>query len=103
MKKKIITKKRFLQINLSSAKSMAKNHALKKKSYELIKIADNYRWIHQASWMGEPILNIVQDVFDSFSGQQQAGRKKKSKRTTKKRTNKKKRSTRRRRYRRSRK
>ena len=47
--------------------------------------------------------DIVQDVFDSFSGQQQAGRKKKSKRTTKKRTNKKKRSTRRRRYRRSRK
>jgi len=63
MKKKIITKKQFLQLNLSSAKFMAKNHALKKKSYELIKAADNYRWIHQASWMGEPILNIVQDVF----------------------------------------
>lgn len=48
--------------------------------------------------------DIVQDVFDSFSEQQQGGRKKKSKRSTKKRRNKKQRSTRRKRsYRRSRK
>jgi hypothetical protein len=46
--------------------------------------------------------DIVKDVFDSFSEQQQGGRKKKTKRSTKKRKNKKKRSTRRS-YRRSRK
>ena len=63
MKKKIINKSQFLKINLNSAKQMSKNRALKKKSYELIKLANYYRWIHQSTWMGEPILNIAQDIF----------------------------------------
>jgi len=62
MKKKIINKSKYLQINTSCSKNMANKKSLKKKSYELIKLANNYRWIHQTNWMGEPILNIAQDV-----------------------------------------
>ncbi len=25
--------------------------------------ADKYRWLHQTSWLGEPILNLPEDIF----------------------------------------
>ena len=61
--KKIISKSQFLELNKKSAKSMFKNVALKKKANNILFQADKYRWIHQTKWLGEPILNLPQDVF----------------------------------------
>ncbi len=63
MKKEIISKKFFLDINLKSAKKMKADKTLLKKSYEVLAKADKYRWIHQTTWLGEPILNLPQDMF----------------------------------------
>lgn len=63
MQKKIISKKKFLEINNLSAKKMSKNKKLKKDSLKIISEADKFRWIHQATWLGEPILNLPHDMF----------------------------------------
>ena len=63
LKKKIITKKQFLIINKKSAVSMKKNFKLKKNALKVFVEADKYRWIHQNLWMGEPVLNLPEDLF----------------------------------------
>ena len=62
MKKKIISKKEFIKLNSNSAKRMHKNLNLQKKAKEVLVEADKHRWVHQSSWMGEPILNLPQDI-----------------------------------------
>ena len=62
MKKKIISKKEFIKLNSKSAKKMYKNLNLQKKAKEVLVEADKHRWVHQSSWMGEPILNLPQDI-----------------------------------------
>ena len=61
--KKIISKSQFLELNKKSSKSMFKDASLKKKANNILFQADKYRWIHQTKWLGEPILNLPQDVF----------------------------------------
>ncbi len=62
-KKNIISKKKFEQINSISAKKMSKDLLLKKKALKVLFQADkNYRWLHQNSWMGEPFLNLPEDI-----------------------------------------
>jgi len=62
-KKKIISKKKFEQLNLVAAKKMSKDYLLKKKTLKILSQADkNYRWLHQNSWMGEPFLNLPEDI-----------------------------------------
>ena len=63
MIKKILTKKQFLEINQKMALKMSKDKNLKKESLKIFIKADKYRWVHQSSWMGEPILNLPQDMF----------------------------------------
>ena len=63
MMKKIITKKKFLELNLRSANQMSKDKKLFKNKINVLSHADKYRWIHQSSWLGEPILNLPQDMF----------------------------------------
>ena len=63
MKKKIITKDQFIQINKEAADRMYSNVKLQKKALEVLVSADEDRWIHQSSWMGEPLLNLPQDMF----------------------------------------
>ena len=63
MTKKIITKKKFLELNFRSANKMSKDKKLFKNKINVLSHADKYRWIHQSSWLGEPILNLPQDMF----------------------------------------
>ena len=61
--KKIFTKSNYLKHLSKSAKDMSKNQKLKQDAYKLISKADEYNWIHQTSWLGEPIINLPQDLF----------------------------------------
>ena len=54
--KKIISKKEFVKLNFNAAKKMHKNKSLQKKAKAVLVEADKHRWVHQSSWMGEPIL-----------------------------------------------
>ena len=61
--KNILTKEEFLNLNDISAKKMFKDKALQNQALEVLVKADEYRWIHQNSWFGEPLLNLPQDMF----------------------------------------
>tara|TARA_B110000444_G_C18771381_1_gene562716 strand:+ start:172 stop:918 length:747 start_codon:yes stop_codon:yes gene_type:complete len=63
MQKKIISKTKFLKLNAESAKKMAMNKALKQEANKVLFEADKFRWMHQTTWLGEPILNLPQDMF----------------------------------------
>ncbi len=62
-KKKIISKNKFLKLNKKSAFLMKKNTRLEKKALKVFIEADKYRWIHQNLWLGEPVLNLAEDLF----------------------------------------
>lgn len=62
MKKKIISKKEFIRLNEKAYEKMYRNKNLQKKANEVLIEADKHRWAHQSSWMGEPILNLQQDI-----------------------------------------
>lgn len=61
--RKIITKKQFLALNQKAAKEMQRNSKLISEAKNILVKADRYRWFHQNSWMGEPLLNLPQDMF----------------------------------------
>ena len=61
--KTIITKDEFLKINEQSAREMSSDKELQTKALEVLVEADRYRWVHQGSWFGEPLLNLPQDMF----------------------------------------
>lgn len=61
--KKLFTRDEFEELRLASAREMALDEGLKKDALDVLVRADQYRWIHQTTWMGEPILNLPQDVF----------------------------------------
>ncbi|MDP2156434.1 MAG: CmcI family methyltransferase [Nitrospirota bacterium] len=61
--KKLFTRAEFEELRLTSAREMAADEALKKDALDVLVRADQYRWIHQTNWMGEPILNLPQDMF----------------------------------------
>lgn len=61
--KTIITKEEFLQINEQAAHEMSLDQELQSKALEVLVEADRHRWIHQNTWMGEPLLNFPQDMF----------------------------------------
>ena len=63
MKKKIISKRKFQQLNSLHVRKMSKDKLIKKEALRIFVKADKkYRWLHQNTWMGEPILNIPQDI-----------------------------------------
>ncbi|MFA6014048.1 MAG: CmcI family methyltransferase [Gallionellaceae bacterium] len=59
----ILTKEEFLQSNEQAAREMSLDKSLQKKALDVLIEADRHRWIHQNSWMGEPLLNLPQDMF----------------------------------------
>ena len=61
--KNIVTKEEFLRINEQAASQMSQDAQLQTKALEVLVEADHHRWIHQSSWMGEPLLNLPQDMF----------------------------------------
>jgi len=64
MKKKIYTKKEFEKLLSLSAKKMYKDIQLRKDALKVkIKAGHEYYWLHQTSWMGEPCIQLTQDLF----------------------------------------
>lgn len=61
--KKILSKEEFLALNVSSARQMSQDQPLQSKALEVLVEADRHRWVHQSQWMGEPLLNLPQDMF----------------------------------------
>lgn len=57
------TREEFEQLRIASAAEMSADTALKKDALDILMRADHYRWIHQTTWMGEPVLNLPQDLF----------------------------------------
>jgi cephalosporin hydroxylase len=61
--KKLFTRKEFEDLRIESAKQMAADKQLQADALDVLVRADKHRWIHQTNWMGEPILNLPQDMF----------------------------------------
>lgn len=61
--KTILSKEEFLTLNAESASQMSADETLQAKALEVLVEADRHRWIHQGQWMGEPLLNLPQDMF----------------------------------------
>src|SRR3989338_6442268 len=61
--KTIVTKDEFLRINEQAAYEMSLDKELQDKALDVLVEADRHRWIHQNTWMGEPLLNLPQDMF----------------------------------------
>ncbi len=59
----MFTRDEFEKELRTSAQEMAKNKEIKNKANEVLVEADKYRWIHQGKWMGEPCIQLPQDLF----------------------------------------
>ena len=57
------TREEFEQFRIKSAAEMAADQELQSAALDVLVRADQHSWIHQTSWMGEPILQIPQDMF----------------------------------------
>lgn len=60
--KQIISREQFEATQVEAGKRMAKDTALTADARALLARADDHRWIHGTTWMGEPLLNLPQDV-----------------------------------------
>ncbi len=63
MPKKLFSRKEFEQYRIGMAAKMAADKPLRKKAQDVLVEADKLAWIHQTNWLGEPILNVAQDMF----------------------------------------
>jgi cephalosporin hydroxylase len=61
--KKLYTRAEFENLRIESASEMAKDQELCQEALSVLVRADHYRWIHQTNWLGEPCLNLPQDMF----------------------------------------
>lgn len=61
--KTIISKDEFIKINEQAAREMSQDKELQGKALDVLVEADRHRWIHQNTWLGEPVLNLPQDMF----------------------------------------
>ena len=59
----MFTRGEFAKYLNNSALEMKKDEKLQQDKLKLISKADEYNWIHQTSWFGEPILKLSQDMF----------------------------------------
>ena len=60
---KIYTREEFEAMRLEKAREMAQDQELQKDALDVLIRADRYDWIHQSNWMGEPVLQLPQDMF----------------------------------------
>jgi cephalosporin hydroxylase len=59
----IYTRQEFEIMRQSKAEKMAQDQNLQKDALDVLVRADRYNWIHQSNWMGEPVLQLPQDMF----------------------------------------
>jgi cephalosporin hydroxylase len=57
------TREEFEAMRRGKASEMSRDESLRAKALDVLVEADRYNWIHQTTWMGEPILNLPQDMF----------------------------------------
>lgn len=57
------TRDEFEQLRLKSAEEMAADSRLRRDALDVLERADQYGWIHQTNWFGEPVLQLPQDLF----------------------------------------
>ena len=57
------TREEFEALRIKSAEEMAADENLKRSVWDMLIKADHYNWIHQTTWLGEPILQLPQDMF----------------------------------------
>lgn len=63
LKKQILTRGEFEQLRRENAREMSKDVELKRKALEVkIRAGHEYYWVHQMNWMGEPVLQLPQDL-----------------------------------------
>jgi cephalosporin hydroxylase len=63
MLKDIVTREEFREELSEYGEKMALDADLQKDALDVLVRADHYKWIHQTTWLGEPILNIPHDMF----------------------------------------
>jgi len=61
--KKMYTREEFEVLRMKSAEEMAEDQALRRDALKVLARGDQYLWVHQTNWLGEPILNLPQDMF----------------------------------------
>ncbi|NKB33472.1 MAG: cephalosporin hydroxylase [Pseudomonadales bacterium] len=61
--KKVLSREEFADLQEKCAAEMSADKALREDSLDVLMRADEHRWIHQTTWLGEPILNLPQDLF----------------------------------------
>lgn len=61
--KNIISKEEFVARNEKFALEMSNDKDLQNQALEVLVKADQHNWIHQTTWLGEPVLNLPQDMF----------------------------------------
>lgn len=61
--KKMYTRREFEALRREWAAGMAEDETLRKDALNVLIRADKHHWIHQTSWLGEPILNLPHDLF----------------------------------------
>ena len=62
--KKIYTRDEFEDLRICSAKNMAKDSELQAAALAVkVNAGHKYYWVHQTNWMGEPCLQLAQDMF----------------------------------------
>jgi cephalosporin hydroxylase len=61
--KKLLTREEFENLRVESARGMNADRELCRDALDVLTRADEHMWIHQTNWLGEPILNLPQDMF----------------------------------------
>ncbi len=59
----MFTRDEFEDLRIKSGEKMAKDEQLHQDALGILVRADRYYWIHQTNWLGEPILQLPQDMF----------------------------------------
>jgi len=57
------TREEFRDFLLDEAKKMYTDKELQRLSAQFLSAADKHSWIHQTTWLGEPSLQLPQDLF----------------------------------------
>lgn len=59
----MLSRNEFEALRIKSAEQMDADRQLKRDALNILSRADYYRWIHQTTWFGEPVLQLPQDMF----------------------------------------
>jgi len=57
------TREEFEALRQKWAQELASDEPLQREALEVLVKADRHNWLHQTNWLGEPILQLPQDMF----------------------------------------